>query len=675
VGDYRVLDLLGSGGMGHVYKVQNSLSNRVEAMKVVLPDKADELTERFLREIQVQASLVHPNITGLHTALRVDGQLVMIMELVEGESVKDRLERGPLRVGECLEYGRQILDALAYAHRQQVVHRDIKPANIMLSTVGQAKLMDFGLASAAFDRRLTRSGMVMGSLYYMAPEQVKGQALSPKSDLYSFGLTLYEMLTGVRGIQGDSDYAIMTAQLQVMPEPPARFNPSVSEGLSDLVLRAIAKDPEDRFASAEKFRDALEQFAREAPEPVMEAVATESKKPSEKREPGPPPSVTSTNLKPDPRNPIREAPPEAPQIEAPPARSQGKKSGIPIVAGVAAAVALAAAGIYRFATKPPSAPEAPPLTEIAGTKQPDAGLITPRPPVEVPSSAVTSSAKTTQTIPPSTSASPGSSAPLSPSPANTSIARTAPTNTSTTALPDAKRNAAIASPAPAAPPVSAPVEKAPARSPVSVATAAPAPGPLVEPPKAPQKSAEQLMAEDAARAWELIASSNDPTVLRSFQSKYPQSAQAAEAVARAGRLETEAAAAAAARAAAEGAATLRKEVVATLQRLELAYSARNMLQIRLVWPTIEEDHVSHLEQVFRESRMVSLTLEPRMDPRATPTGAIANCRYVLAMPLKGPNGPRRVEGFAMVRFKRANGALLVDSIEYRVTNKSLYSPL
>src|SRR5260221_4584984 len=153
VGDYRVLDLIGSGGMGHVYKVQNTLSNRIEAMKIVLPDKSEELSERFLREIQVQASLVHPNITGLHTALRVDGQLIMIMELVEGETVKERVERGPMRIGECLEYGRQILDALAYAHRHQVVHRDIKPANIMLSPNGQAKLMDFGLASAAFELR------------------------------------------------------------------------------------------------------------------------------------------------------------------------------------------------------------------------------------------------------------------------------------------------------------------------------------------------------------------------------------------------------------------------------------------------------------------------------------------------------------------------------------------
>ena len=182
------------------------------------------------------------------------------------------------------------------------------------------------------------------------------------------------------------------------------------------------------------------------------------------------------------------------------------------------------------------------------------------------------------------------------------------------------------------------------------------------------------MAEEATRAWELIAASNDPAVLRSFHSKYPQSAQAAEALAKAEKLENDAAASAAARNAADATAALRKEMVAVLQRLELAYSARNMLQIRLAWPTIEEDHVMKLEQAFRESRMVSLTLEPRMDPRPTQNGGFINCRYVLAMPLKG-GGPRRVEGIATVHFNRVNGALLVDAIVYHMANKSLYSPL
>jgi serine/threonine-protein kinase len=139
-----------------------------------------------------------------------------------------------------------------------VIHRDIKPGNIMLTPAGTAKLMDFGLAAVNSDRRLTRTGVVMGSLNYMSPEQVRGEQPSPRSDIYSFGLTLYEMLTGIRGIQGESDYAIMAAQLNAMPQPPERLNPSIPRGLSDTVLRAIAKDPANRFASAEEFRAALE---------------------------------------------------------------------------------------------------------------------------------------------------------------------------------------------------------------------------------------------------------------------------------------------------------------------------------------------------------------------------------------------------------------------------------
>ena len=625
VGDYRVLDLIGSGGMGHVYKVQNVLSNRIEAMKIVLPDKAEELSERFLREIQVQASLFHPNITGLHTALRVDGQLVMLMELVEGETVKDRLARGPMRIGECLEYGRQILDALAYAHRHHVVHRDIKPANIMLSPNGQAKLMDFGLASGSFDRRLTRSGMVMGSLYYMAPEQVKGQPLSTKSDIYSFGLTLYEMLTGVRGIQGDSDYAIMTAQLAVTPDSPKMFNPAVSEGLSDLVLRAVAKDPEDRFGTAEEFRDALEKFARAAPEPVMEAVAAKPDTLLETREsvppaplPAPPlPSFTSTTVKPDSSTPAPSFAPQAGSSAVP-----QKKSGTLIMVGAAAAVILAAAGVYRFATAP-------------AATSPNA----PAPAVTIESAAV--------------------------NPSGTGSAPSTPSAQAAKPIAIGASNAAA--------PVASTQEK-----PAAAAVL----GRVVEPAKPPQKSADELLAEEAARAWDLISTSSDLAVLRAFQSKYPQSAQAQEALSRAENLERGAAAEAAvrnaadaARATADATAALRNEVVPVLQRLELAYSARNMAQIRMVWPSIDEEHVKNLEQVFRDSRMVSLTLEPRMDPRRTPNGPLVNCRYVLAMPAKNPPGPRRVEGVAVVHFKRTGKGLVVDSIEYRVTNKSLFSPL
>jgi serine/threonine protein kinase len=186
IGDYQVVGMLGAGGMGKVYKVRNVISDRIEALKVLLPDLAgqSELADRFVREIKLQASLEHPNIAALHTALRVENQLLMLMEFVEGETLDQKLKGGPLPAAEAVEYIIQALAALSYAHQRGVIHRDIKPANMMLTPEGVIKLMDFGLAKAATDRKLTMTGTTMGSLYYMSPEQIQGSAaLDARSDL------------------------------------------------------------------------------------------------------------------------------------------------------------------------------------------------------------------------------------------------------------------------------------------------------------------------------------------------------------------------------------------------------------------------------------------------------------------------------------------------------------
>ena len=178
IGDYEIVSALGAGGMGKVFKVRNVISDRVEAMKVLLPDleHEPELADRFMREIKVQASLQHPNIAALHTALRVDNQLLMLMELVEGITLDQRLQQGPVPLRDGVDYIGQVLGALGYAHQHGVIHRDIKPANMMLTAKGTVKLMDFGIAKAAADRKLTMTGTTMGSLYYMSPEQIKGMA-------------------------------------------------------------------------------------------------------------------------------------------------------------------------------------------------------------------------------------------------------------------------------------------------------------------------------------------------------------------------------------------------------------------------------------------------------------------------------------------------------------------
>jgi len=259
IGDYEILNELGAGGMGRVYRVRNVISDRIEAMKVLLPDLAgrQELAARFLREIKVLASLDHPNIAQFRTALTLDNQLVMIMEYVEGTSLATRLQSGPIPVPDALDYIDQVLSALSYAHQKGVIHRDIKPANMMLTPQGVVKVMDFGIARSGGDSNLTLTGSTLGSINFMSPEQVKGEPADARSDLYSTGVSLYEMVTGKRPFETGSDFAIMAAHVKEAPKPPVELQPGLPAALNEIILMAIEKDPAKRFQTAAAFRNAL----------------------------------------------------------------------------------------------------------------------------------------------------------------------------------------------------------------------------------------------------------------------------------------------------------------------------------------------------------------------------------------------------------------------------------
>jgi serine/threonine-protein kinase len=262
VGDYEIVGVLGKGGMGTVFRVRNLLSDRFEAMKIVLPDLGADpaLADRFLREIRLHASLEHPNIAALRTALRIDNQVLMIMELVEGVSLDERLRQGPLDVRIATRYVDQVLSALDLAHSRGIVHRDIKPANIIVTPEESVKLTDFGIARSASDRNLTQTGLALGSLYYMSPEQVQAQPADQRSDIYSLGLTFYEMVTGRRAIEGANEYSILTAHLTQTPVPPGSLNPAVPIMLGAVIMKALAKRPGERFQTASEFREALRQI-------------------------------------------------------------------------------------------------------------------------------------------------------------------------------------------------------------------------------------------------------------------------------------------------------------------------------------------------------------------------------------------------------------------------------
>jgi eukaryotic-like serine/threonine-protein kinase len=260
LGDYQVTGVLGRGGMGKVFRVRSLLTGREEAMKVVLPDLDDDTTvaDRFLREIKVHASLQHPNIAALYTALRIDDRLVMILELVEGVSLEEMLRRGRVEVPVAVHYITQVLEALAFAHERGVIHRDIKPANILIAADGAVKLTDFGIAKSIGVQRLTGTGLAVGTIAYMAPEQIRSGQADARSDIYSVGLTGYEAVTGRRPIQGNTEHALMNAQLSLMPPNPTTINPLAPPGISAAIMRALAKDPAERFQTALEFQNALQ---------------------------------------------------------------------------------------------------------------------------------------------------------------------------------------------------------------------------------------------------------------------------------------------------------------------------------------------------------------------------------------------------------------------------------
>ncbi len=258
IGDYEVVAKLGAGGLGVVYEVQHLISQRREAMKILLPDQGSpEMVERFRREVQTLATLNHVHIAQLHTAFYYENQLAMIMELIHGETLRDLRARMAITLPQALEYIAQTLNALAYAHRLGVVHRDIKPSNIMITDGGFVKLLDFGIAITGHGTELTRAGYLLGSLSYMSPEQIGGSKATARSDIYSVGVTLYEMLTGKLPITGENNYEIMMAHINQVPVAPEKIAPQVPILVSDAVMRALAKDPAQRFATADEFLHAL----------------------------------------------------------------------------------------------------------------------------------------------------------------------------------------------------------------------------------------------------------------------------------------------------------------------------------------------------------------------------------------------------------------------------------
>ena len=263
IGDYRVVSIIGAGSIGQVFQVEHRITKRKEAFKVLAGDFSTESqVRRFEREIETQARLDHPHIARVHNALHSTGSLMLVMELVAGESLEKKLRNGPVSRSAGIEYIRQTLSALEYAHQQGVVHRDVTPANLIIDHNGNVKLTDFGVAKSLGDYQLTNAGEIIGSLHYMPPEQIRRHTdPDPRSDIYSAGAVLYEILTGRKIYDCPDRLSLMVAQVQQQPRPPLEIDPTIGPELNAVVLKALAKDPAQRYQSAEEFLGALRTVA------------------------------------------------------------------------------------------------------------------------------------------------------------------------------------------------------------------------------------------------------------------------------------------------------------------------------------------------------------------------------------------------------------------------------
>ncbi len=261
---YELVELIGSGGMADVYRAQDRLLMRPVAVKILHAQfKSDEeFIGKFHREAQAAACLSHPNIVNIYDVGVSEGDHYIVMEYVRGTTLKSKIkEEGRLDIGEALHIAREIADALSHAHMNNLVHCDIKPHNILLTPEGHAKVADFGIARAVTESTMTYSGNVIGSVHYFSPEQAKGTIITPRSDVYSLGVVLYEMLTGQLPFTGETPVSIAMKHLQEEPVPVRQHRPEISPVIEAIVMRAMSKDPELRPDSHELMAD-LEQAER-----------------------------------------------------------------------------------------------------------------------------------------------------------------------------------------------------------------------------------------------------------------------------------------------------------------------------------------------------------------------------------------------------------------------------
>src|SRR5215510_1925372 len=281
VGNWTIGDKIGEGGTGQVYLAKHNLLGTYAAIKILSHALANDpkFRERFFQEAQSQSSLKHPHIAQVLDYFEQNGQYFLVVEHLAGGTLAEVIDRAkrPIEVHKALQWSKQALSALDYAHQRRLIHRDVKTSNIMFDHEGTAHVMDFGIALVVGGRRITSTGVAIGTVEYMSPEQItRPKDLDHRTDVYSMGVVLYEMLTGRVPFERETEFAVKAAHVNEPPSPPRTINANIPEALEGIVMRALAKDPDHRYSSCGEFSHAIEQFERtgqaQPPQPFPQPI-------------------------------------------------------------------------------------------------------------------------------------------------------------------------------------------------------------------------------------------------------------------------------------------------------------------------------------------------------------------------------------------------------------------
>jgi serine/threonine protein kinase len=287
ISHYKIMKKLGEGGMGVVYKAEDTKLKRTVALKFLPPamTRDREAKERFINEAQAAAALEHPNICTIYEIDEFQEQMFIAMSYIEGEDLKDKISKGPVKLNETITIGIQIAAGLNEAHRKGIVHRDIKPGNVMLTATGQAIIMDFGLAKTSAQLGLTKTGTVMGTTSYMSPEQAQGEKVDLRSDIWALGIILYEMISGQSPFPGDYPEAVIYSIQNEEPEPLTALRTGVPMELERIVVKALSKNPDHRYQHTDELIADLERLKEETKvkKPKSQAVSARVRRPPVKR--------------------------------------------------------------------------------------------------------------------------------------------------------------------------------------------------------------------------------------------------------------------------------------------------------------------------------------------------------------------------------------------------------